>query len=304
VSDRDNMGWATIDHGAPNDSTWLDRSFDGGSTWEPIIASASIPAGFGGWRTMMRAFLTNRGIGMLRACGKAGDRPEIACTPWFGLDPGRAKSDASPVTATQWNRLITLHVSDTDDMGWASIERGVAGDEVWLDRSFDGGSTWEPIIADTTIPPGWTGWRTLLRFFDTERGIGLLRACGKAGDRPEIACTAWFGLDPARAKSDDAHLTATQWNRLLTLHVSAVDGMAWASIDDGKLGDEVWIDRSFDGGATWEPQIADVTIPSGFTGWRTLMRFLDTSRGVGRLRACGKAGDRPEIACTAWSAPQ
>jgi predicted alpha-1,6-mannanase (GH76 family) len=86
-------------------------------------------------------------------------------------------------------------MDDGDDMGWAAIDDGSPGDEVWLDRSFDGGRTWSggSKLGDTTIPVGASGWRTLMYNVDdwTNRGVGVLRACGKAGDRPEIACTPW-----------------------------------------------------------------------------------------------------------------
>ncbi|MFC8006791.1 glycoside hydrolase family 76 protein [Streptomyces olivaceus] len=44
-------------------------------------------------------------------------------------------------------------------------------------------------------------------------------------------------------------------------------------------------------------------MPAGRTGWRTLMYNNDdwAQRGVGALRACGKAVDRPDIACTSWA---
>jgi hypothetical protein len=83
--------------------------------------------------------------------------------------------------------------------------------------------------------------------------------------------------------------------------------MGWASIDTGSPGDEAWLDRSFDGGRTWASgsKLGDTTIPAGHSGWRTLMYNADdwANLGVGALRACGKAGDRAEIACTAWARP-
>ncbi len=88
------------------------------------------------------------------------------------------------------------------------------------------------------------------------------------------------------------------------MHVSDGDDMAWGSIDDGSPTDEVWLDRSFDGGQTWAngSKLGDTTIPSGDTGWRTLMYNIDnpSAQGVGAIRACGKAGNRVEIACTPW----
>jgi predicted alpha-1,6-mannanase (GH76 family) len=99
------------------------------------------------------------------------------------------------VSATVFSRTIRLHFDDADAMGWASIENGTPGDEVWLDRSFDGGRTWASgsRLGNTAVPAGQRGWRTLLYNVDdwNNHGVGALRACGKAGDRPDIACTPW-----------------------------------------------------------------------------------------------------------------
>jgi hypothetical protein len=112
-----------------------------------------------------------------------------------GRDPALAPSDRVPVASTLYGRTVKVHVNDTDAMAWASVEGGRASDEVWLDRSWDGGRTWPDgsKLGDTTIPAGWTGWRTLMFNVDdwTALGVGALRACGKAGDRPEITCTPW-----------------------------------------------------------------------------------------------------------------
>jgi predicted alpha-1,6-mannanase (GH76 family) len=110
-------------------------------------------------------------------------------------DPALSPGDRSPVSATVFSRTIRLHFDDADAMGWASIENGTPGDEVWLDRSFDGGRTWASgsRLGNTAVPAGQRGWRTLLYNVDdwNNHGVGALRACGKAGDRPDIACTPW-----------------------------------------------------------------------------------------------------------------
>ncbi|WP_405946372.1 glycoside hydrolase family 76 protein [Streptomyces prunicolor] len=110
-------------------------------------------------------------------------------------DPALSPGDRQPVSGSIYSRSIALHFDDTDAMGWASITNGSPGDEVWLDRSFDGGRTWSSgsKLGDTTIPAGQGGWRTLMYNVDdwNALGVGALRACGKAGDRAEIACTAW-----------------------------------------------------------------------------------------------------------------
>nr|WSX78840.1 glycoside hydrolase family 76 protein [Streptomyces sp. NBC_00899] len=110
-------------------------------------------------------------------------------------DPGLSGGDRAPVTAGVFSRTITLHFDDADAMGWASIDNGNPGDEVWIDRSFDGGRTWSSgsRLGDTTTPAGQRGWRTQMYNVDDwgAEGVGALRACGKAGDRADIACTAW-----------------------------------------------------------------------------------------------------------------
>jgi predicted alpha-1,6-mannanase (GH76 family) len=112
-----------------------------------------------------------------------------------GRDAGLATADRVPVRTSIYGRNILLHVDDTDAMGWASIDTGNANDQVWLDRSFDGGGTWADgsRLGVTTTPAGQRGWRTAQFNVDDwgARGVGALRACGKAGDRPEVACTPW-----------------------------------------------------------------------------------------------------------------
>ncbi|WP_239589883.1 glycoside hydrolase family 76 protein [Streptomyces aureoverticillatus] len=110
-------------------------------------------------------------------------------------DPALSPGDRTPVSTTLFSRNITLHFDDEDAMGWASIGSGSPGDQVWLDRSFDGGRTWSSgsRLGLTSVPAGQRGRRTQMYNVDdwNNRGVGALRACGKAGDRPDIACTAW-----------------------------------------------------------------------------------------------------------------
>ncbi|MGI5439338.1 glycoside hydrolase family 76 protein [Streptomyces shenzhenensis] len=110
-------------------------------------------------------------------------------------DPALSPGDRTPVTATLYGRSIVLHFDDADAMGWASLGNGSPGDEVWLDRSFDGGRSWSSgsRLGNTAVPAGRRDWRTLMYNVDdwNNHGVGALRACGKAGDRAEIACTPW-----------------------------------------------------------------------------------------------------------------
>ncbi len=122
--------------------------------------------------------------------------PVAVCNDFCdGRDAGLAVADRRPVTAELHGRRFTLHVDDTTAMAWGSVESGQPGDEVWLDRSFDGGRSWASgtRLGLGSIPAGAGGRRTAMFNVDdwTGRGVGALRACGRAGDRPELACTAW-----------------------------------------------------------------------------------------------------------------
>jgi predicted alpha-1,6-mannanase (GH76 family) len=112
-----------------------------------------------------------------------------------GRDAALAPGDREPVSATLFGRRFSLHFNDTDAMGWAVVSGGSPADELWLDRSFDGGRTWGSgsRLGDTRIPAGATGTRTGMFNVDdwANRGVGALRACGKASDRPDIVCTPW-----------------------------------------------------------------------------------------------------------------
>jgi Glycosyl hydrolase family 76 len=112
-----------------------------------------------------------------------------------GRDAALSPADRQPVGSTLYGRQFALHVNDTDAMAWGTVAGGQAGDEIWLDRSFDGGRSWADgsRLGDATIASGATTTRTTMFNVDdwNTRGVGALRACGKAGDRPEITCTAW-----------------------------------------------------------------------------------------------------------------
>lgn len=140
-------------------------------------------------------FLTSVPAEAAEAGRAASPSAAICNTHCDGRDPALSPTDRTPVTATLFSRTITLHFDDPDTMGWASIDNGSPGDGVWLDRSFDGGRTWSSgsRLGDTTVPTGQRGWRTLMYNVDdrANRGVGALRACGKATGRPEIACTQW-----------------------------------------------------------------------------------------------------------------
>ncbi|MET7680429.1 glycoside hydrolase family 76 protein [Streptomyces sp. NPDC005423] len=237
------MAWASIDNGATGDSVWLDRSWDGGATWEGLLGKASVPGTWTGTRTLMYAITDPRGHrrGLVRACG---DATGVGCTNWVyptvcdtlcdGTDPGRAAGDDQPVPSTTlYGRTVRLHVDQRDSTAWASIDTGGAGDEIWLDRSWDGGSTWPDgsSLGRTSTPSGATGTRTAMFATRDPRGLlygGAVRACGREAGHNEGTCTAWARPVPTRARAAaDALMTSydpydgwwpgSWWNSAATL---------------------------------------------------------------------------------------
>lgn len=238
------------------------------------------------------------------------------------LDPSRARQESFPVPDRKLGgRSLRLHVSDADDMAWAGIDDGVRGDSVWLDRSWDGGATWEGLLGRASIPGASTGTRTLMYNLTDPRNHrrGLVRACGDVGAAGGVGCTDWAyqtvcdtfcdGTDADRAAGDDQPVPPTTLHgRTIRLHVDHRSSMAWAGIDNGGAGDEIWLDRSWDGGSTWPDgsSLGRTSTPAGATGTRTAMYATRDPRGLlhgGAVRACGREAAHQEGSCTAWVRP-
>ena len=103
-------------------------------------------------------------------------------------------------------RTITLDIDDTDRTAYAAVGNGDPTDEVWLDRSWDGGKTWDSKIGDTRIPRAARSTTTTQWNLEKARATSVVRACGKPGNRRQIACTGW---NPSRS----APKPGTSWDR-------------------------------------------------------------------------------------------
>lgn len=138
---------------------------------------------YGGWMTNIYiqgpAWLTG-----VPDCGGGGSSGEATCAD--NSTPSGV-SARSPRTATLYGRTIELRYSDLTQCAWGRISNGSVGDEIWTDRSRDNGANWEPRLGLTRITSGRDVFTTQWR----DAGV-VMRACGRAGDRPEIVCTDWF----------------------------------------------------------------------------------------------------------------
>ncbi|UED83316.1 glycoside hydrolase family 76 protein [Streptomyces profundus] len=112
-----------------------------------------------------------------------------------GRDTAEAAEDRLAVSAELHGRTVELRFDDSSAMGWAAVSDSSPGDQVWLDRSFDGGASWadDSRIGDTTTPDGADAAVSPMFNVDHwgERGVGALRACLQATGQPEITCTDW-----------------------------------------------------------------------------------------------------------------
>jgi hypothetical protein len=233
-------------------------------------------------------------------------------------DPSLARQETFPVAEKHQNgRRIVLHVSDTDGMAWGSIDLGGTGDSIWLDRSWDGGTTWDGLLGKASIPSTWTGTRTLMyNLYDpAHHRRGVVRACG---DAQGVACTDWVhlsvcsascdGADPASGTGDNQPVPGTTLsNRRIALHIDNA-AMAWGTIANGVAGDEVWLDRSWDAGASWPggSSLGRTSIAVGSTSTRTTKFNTQDPLGWlygGAVRACGRAVEGQNGSCTAWARP-
>ena len=131
-----------------------------------------------------------------------------------GRDPALSPSDRVPVSSTLYGRAFRVHVNDTDAMAWASVDGGQAGDEVWIDRSFDGGRTWtdNSRLGDTADPGRLDRLADGACSTSTTGAPAASARCGPAArpaTGPEITCTRLGPqhlerLGPAHRRGDRA----------------------------------------------------------------------------------------------------
>ncbi|MEU4235751.1 hypothetical protein [Actinoplanes sp. NPDC026619] len=162
------------------------------------------------------------------------------------------------------------------------------------------------MLGKASIPSTWSGTRTLMYNLadPAAHRRGMIRACGDAAG---VQCTDWVHLQAcdavcdggATGSGDSQPVPATTLSgRTIALHTDS-RGMAWATITGGATGDEVWLDRTWDEGATW-------STPTRVTGARTALAATRDTKALlygGAVRACGRAVIGNNGSCTAGARP-
>jgi len=139
--------------------------------------------------------------------------------------------------------------------------------------------------------PEYGGWLTNI-YIQGPAWLAGVPDCGTGTGGGGETCADGSAPSGAGARSPRSTVL---FGRLIELRYADVTQCAWGRISNGSIGDHVWVDRSFDFGATWQPQLGYASISSGRD------QHTNQWRDAGVLmRACGQAGDRPDIACTDW----
>lgn len=148
----------------PDYRSWISNLFLQGSAITPGVPSCGDYSRIGG---------TLAGADSNTSCGD-GTTPDSAGA-WT------AKS------TTLFGRTIELRYNSTTACAWGRIIGGTIGDEIWVDRSGDGGDNWDPMLGYTTVTSGGDAHTTQWN----DNGL-VMRACGTNGRGGSIACTNWF----------------------------------------------------------------------------------------------------------------
>jgi hypothetical protein len=87
-------------------------------------------------------------------------------------------------------QLFELRVNGSGDntCAWGRVTNGAAGMHVWVDRSSDGGRTWEAQLGWREVYSGTSVYTEAWR----DRNGQLMRACGDSGYNTTITCTGWY----------------------------------------------------------------------------------------------------------------
>jgi predicted alpha-1,6-mannanase (GH76 family) len=131
-----------------------------------------------------------------------------------GEDSQRATLVRNATQEAFVSRILTLSISESLNMAFASLTNGQEGDEIWLDRSFDAGNTWEEddgsMLGFTTVAPG--NFQATTNMFNVDdsslvSGMGAVRACIHIKDGL-TACSEWARSEYMSGSPMEAAVTA------------------------------------------------------------------------------------------------
>ncbi|MEU7020041.1 DUF2690 domain-containing protein [Streptomyces sp. NPDC046203] len=122
--------------------------------------------------------------------GVAGGTAQAAQTTTTGTTGTLACSTSSattPRTATVDTIHIELRYSTSSRCAWGRITNADPGDQVWVDRSSNGGSSWSGPLGLTTVQYGTDTYTPAY----SDAGY-VMRACAWNDTTGHIKCTGWY----------------------------------------------------------------------------------------------------------------
>ncbi|MFF7633214.1 CHAP domain-containing protein, partial [Kitasatospora sp. NPDC008050] len=229
---------------------------------------------------------------------------------WGGPPADAIQAVSVPIGTTGKN--VTVVSSTSVDMARAGLDNAGAGDQVWIDRSWNGGQQVGDSQLGLTTAPGGSGWPTTYYNFDDPTGgrHGVLRAC--ASTSAGITCTPWIGQicrngtcdGTGNAPADAAQAVSVPigtTGKNVTVITSNSTGLVRGGLDNASNGDQVWMDRSWDGStdrSAFDSQIEKTTSTGG--GWPTswINSINPDNNEPAAIRTC--ASTSAGITCTPW----
>ncbi|WP_018349906.1 DUF2690 domain-containing protein [Longispora albida] len=137
-----------------------------------------------------------------------------------------------------------------------------------------------------------------MRNLITKAALTLATAGLLAGGLAVAVPTAALAADGCTQDSTGTLETKDGYaGRIIQLRYNPNSWCAWGRISNGRQGDHIWVDRSTDGGRTWQ-QLGWTTIAGATSTQRYTEAFYDGGNYV--MRACGDAGFNTPITCTGW----
>jgi hypothetical protein len=149
-----------------------------------------------GWHTITdilgRGFMMANRIRCLAAVVVAGLVAAVAlnsiASTAYAADGCTYNSPYTPINPvyTWGGRKIELRANTSQVCAWGRITSAGVGDLVWVDRSYDGGRTWQQ-LGITQV--AWGNSVYTPAYNDVGR---VMRACAKTIVDPDVVCTGWW----------------------------------------------------------------------------------------------------------------
>ncbi|MCX4783154.1 DUF2690 domain-containing protein [Streptomyces sp. NBC_01264] len=131
-----------------------------------------------------KAAVLTAGVALLTGLGLTGTTAQAAGTGVLACSTGDAVTKKT-------NMVDSIHIelrySPSTRCAWGRIYTADPGDQVWVDRSSNGGSTWTGPMGVTTVQSGADTHTPAYN----DAGY-VMRACAKNDSTGTVRCTGWY----------------------------------------------------------------------------------------------------------------